>query len=280
MAKIAVIGICGSSTFLQVDHFHREGETLRADGCFTEYGGKGANQAVAARRMGAEVSFLCAVGDDAEADGCRAFAEKQGIKGIFPVKAGKRTTFAVILTDKHGENRVTVCPGAALDQADAEAFAREIISSDVLLLQNEVPEEVNLTAAEIAVKHGVPVILNPAPAREISDALAKCVYAVTPNRDEREAIDPERFGICITTLGSDGCRIEGGAHIPARKTLAVDTTGAGDTFIGVLAACIAEGMKPEEAARYAVCAAGLSVEKPGVLDAVPERAQIEKAMHA
>jgi len=280
MAKITVIGICGSSTFLRVDHFHREGETMTADECFVEYGGKGANQAVAARRMGAEVSFLCAVGEDAEADCCRAFAENEGIRGVFSVKSGKRTTFAVILTDKNGENRVTVCPGAALEPADVYAFAQEIMESDVLLLQNEVPEDVNLAAAKIAAEHGVPVILNPAPAREIRDALAELLFAVTPNREEREKLEPKRFGLCITTLGSDGCRIEGGAHIPARETQAVDTTGAGDIFNGVLAVCIAEGMTPEEACSYAVCASGLSVEKPGVLNAIPARTQIEEALKA
>lgn len=278
MAKIAVIGICGSSSFLTVDHFHREGETLTAESAFTEFGGKGANQAAAAAKMGAEVSFLAAVGDDAGGDGCRAFAARQGICGVFPVKAGEPTAFAFILTDRTGENRVTVYRGAALTAEDAADFEREIASSGVLLLQNEVPEEVNLAAARIAAKHGVPVILNPAPAREIPAELAALCYAVTPNREELSHLEPSRFRNCVATLGKDGCVVNGTCRIPARKSAAVDTTGAGDTFNGILAVCIAEGMCLEEACRYAVCGAGLSVEKHGVVDAVPDRAAVEAAL--
>ncbi len=278
MVKIAVIGICGNSVFLPVEHFHQPGETLTASACFEEVGGKGINQAVAAARMGAQVSFLAAVGDDESGKSCIAQIEKTGVHGRYARRKGEKTTFAFILTDGHGENRVTVYRGAELTEADVVAFESAIAESDVLLLQNEVPEAVNEAAAALAKKYGVKVILNPAPSRPLSEKLAGLVDVVTPNEREFEAIKDRQFPVCITTLGGAGCRIDGEKTLPALTVEAVDTTGAGDTFNGVLAVCLAEGMNTEEACRWAVAAAGLSVTKRGVLDAIPRRAEIERML--
>jgi len=292
MAKIAVIGICGNSVFMHTDHFHANGETVVADSVLEEIGGKGFNQAVAAARMGAEVSFLAAVGDDRDGQACVQVAEEEGLKGCFCVKKGKRTTFAFILTDKHGENQVTVYRGAELTAADVLTFEQEIAASDILLLQQEVPEAVNETAMQIAEKHGIKVILNPAPIREISDWMAEKVYIITPNEQEQQAIDSGRFQNVITTLGAKGCMIREReesrtrkgecfrdykeAMIPAIETTAVDTTGAGDTFNGVLAVCLAEGMDLITACKYAVTASGISVSRKNVLNAIPYRVEIER----
>lgn len=278
MAKISVIGICGNSIFMNVDHFHQKGETLVADSVFEEIGGKGINQAVACARMGAEVSFLAAIGDDSDGEKCRQIAKENDINGFFAVKNGEKTTFAVIITDKNGENQVTGFRNAELSAADVLSFENEIASSDILLLQNEVPEAVNETATQIAKKHNVEIILNPAPIRQIPDKIAKAVFAVTPNEQEKQAIDISRFKNCITTLGSKGCDINGETFIKAIEVKAVDTTGAGDTFNGVLAVCIAEGMPLETACRYAVCASGLSVTKKYVLNSIPPREEIERKM--
>ena len=278
MAKISVIGICGNSIFMNVDHFHEKGETLVADSVFEEIGGKGINQAVACARMGAEVSFLAAIGDDNDGEKCRQIAKENNINAFFAVKNGEKTTFAVIITDKNGENQVTVFRNAELSVDDVISFENEIASSDVLLLQNEVPEAVNETAVEIAKKHNVEIILNPAPIKQISDKIAKAVFAVTPNEQEKQAIDISHFKNCITTLGSNGCDINGEAFIKAIDVKAVDTTGAGDTFNGVLAVCIAEGMTLRTACKYAVCASGLSVTKKYVLNSIPTRKEIERNM--
>ena len=278
MPKIAVIGICGKSTFMTADHFHENGETLIATSIFEEMGGKGINQAIAAARMGAEVSFLAAVGDDAPASECRKLAEDNGIKANLAEKKGFITPVAFILTDKNGENRVTEYSTAELTAEDVEAFKEEIISSDILLLQQEVPPEVNEKAAEIACQSNVKVILNPAPAREINDFFAQNIYLVTPNEQEAEYINPKRFKNCITTLGSRGCIINGGTVIPALPVKPVDTTGAGDTFNGVLAVCIAEGMTFENACRYAVTASGLSVSEKYVINSIPHRTETERRM--
>ena len=274
MAKIAVIGIAGMSVFMRVDHFHAEGETLHADSLLTEIGGKGINQAVAAARMGAEVCFLAAVGDDAAAAECAATAEQDSICAHWAVKKGKKTPFAYILTDKKGANRVTVYQDAHLSPADVDGFAERIASADILLLQNEVPEQVNARAIAIARSHGVRVIYNPAPPRRISEALARDIFLVTPNEQEAQALPPFAFAHCITTLGGEGCDVDGEVRIPATSARAVDTTGAGDTFNGVLAAAIAEGATLADAARLATCAAGISVTRRGVLTAIPYRNEL------
>lgn len=276
MAKIAVIGICGNSFFLHADHFHERGETIVADSVYEEIGGKGINQAVAAARMGAEVSFLAAVGDDRDGQICIQTAESEGIKGSFCVKQGERTTFAFILTDKQGENQVTGYHGAELTVADVIAFEDEIAHSDILLLQQEVPCEVNEMAVQLAKKHDVKIILNPAPIREISGKIAEAVYMVTPNEQEKQAIESSLFQNVITTLGKRGCLINEEILIPAIKTQAVDTTGAGDTFNGVLAVCLAEGMDLAAACKYGVTAAGISVGRKYVLNAIPYREESER----
>lgn len=276
MAKISVIGICGNSIFLSVDHFHQKGETVVAKKCFEEIGGKGINQAIAAARMGADVSFLAAIGDDSDGIACKLITDKENIKGCFAVKGDTKTTFAFILTDSEGENQVTEYIGAELTVQDVMNFENEIKESDILLIQQEVPNLVNKTAVALAEKHGVKVILNPAPIREISDNIAKTVFLVTPNEQESKAIDISDYKNCITTLGNKGACINGKTIIPAPKVTAVDTTGAGDTFNGVLAVLLAEGKDLDLACRYAVAAATISVTKPNVLNAIPTKSDIEK----
>ncbi len=275
MAKISVIGICGNSVFMTVDHFHEKGETLSASSLFEEYGGKGMNQAVAAARFGGEVSFLAAVGNDSDAEGIKTVLEQNGITHCLVKKSCESTAKAFILTDKSGENQVTVYKGASLSAEDVPLFEKQIASSDILLLQHEVSDAVNLKAIEIAKKHNVKVILNPAPISEIPNIVADYVFAVTPNEQEEAAICESRFQNVIKTIGSKGCVINGKTAIPSPCVTAVDTTGAGDTFNGILAVMIAEGNSLELACKYATAGAALSVTKPYVLNAIPTRQEIE-----
>jgi len=130
----------------------------------------------------------------------------------------------------------------------------------------------------LAEKHGIKVILNPAPIDEISDIVAEKVFAVTPNEQEMQAIDAKRFKNCITTVGKKGCIINGKEEVPAIEVDVLDTTGAGDTFNGVLAVCIAEGMNLKKACEYAVTASGISVGRKYVLGAIPYREEIEERL--
>lgn len=278
MAKISVIGIAGNSIFMETDHFHQKGETIEAKSLFEEIGGKGFNQAAAAQRMGARVSFLCATGDDDTRNKCIDAAKENKIDALFLKKEGKSSPLAFILTDKTGENKVTVHTGASLEETDVELFRDEIISSDVLLLQNEVPQEVNIKAAQLAKENGVKVILNPAPPREISKELAKNTDVVIPNEQEWEAIKKLSFPHTVVTLGEKGCLLDGQKEIPAKKCVAIDTTGAGDTFCAVFSVCIAEGMSLEKACEYASAGASLEIMKKGVLGAIPKRDEIERIM--
>ncbi len=278
MVKIAVIGLCGHSTFMRADHFHQKGETLMATSTSEEIGGKGFNQAIAAVRMGAEVSFLAAVGDDANGLLCAEALAQNNVKPFLKTKADKKTTFAFILTDSSGQNQVTEFIGAELTPEDVLSFEEEIKSCDILLLQHEVPVCVNEVAVEIAKKYGVKVILNPAPIDRIPESIAENVFAITPNEQERTAIEIEKFRNVITTLGDKGCSINDEIFIGSLPVKAVDTTGAGDTFNGVFSVCIAEGMDLETASKYAVCASGISVTKSGVLNAIPTREEIERNM--
>jgi ribokinase len=279
MAKISVIGICGNSIFMNVDHFHEKGETLVANSVHEEIGGKGINQAVACAKMGAEVSFLGAIGDDIDGEKCKQTAIDFGINGCFAVKKGMKTTFAVILTDENGENQVTGYRCAELCVDDVVSFENEIASSDILLLQHEVPEAVNEIAIEIANKHNVKVILNPAPIRPIPDKITESVFAVTPNEQEKQAINTNQFKNVITTLGKNGCSINDKTFIKAIDVKPIDTTGAGDTFNGVLAVCLAEGKDIETACKYAICGSGLSVTKSGVLNSIPTKEEIERKIN-
>lgn len=277
MPKIAVIGICGQSTFMSVDHFHQNGETLNADSIFCELGGKGINQAVAAARMGAEVSFLGAVGDD-YAEECCSFTKINNIKGYWIRKSAQNTANAFILTDKTGENRVTVFRGAELTPEDVNVFYDEIKTSDVLLLQNEVPEEINEKAINIAFENNVKVILNPAPARDIKKEISDKIFLIVPNEQEKNYINTNNFKNCVITLGSKGCLVNG-ELIPAIKTQVVDTTGAGDTFCGVLATGIAEKLDLKASCVRALVASGLSVSKKHVIASIPTRKEVERRMN-
>lgn len=273
MSRIAVIGIAGNSVFLPVERFHVGGETVEAKSVHFEPGGKGFNQAVSAARYGAEVAFLGAVGADGY-DGIKKYLESDGIKAYLPLKQGC-SAFAAIVTDANGINHVTVHQGVDLTPADVDAFADEITSADILLLNNEVPENVNIRAIEIAKANGVKVVLNPAPARESAAYILDNVDLFTPN--EHETLGIEDKSNMIVTLGSKGCLLkELGEVVPAISAgKVVDTTGAGDTFNGVLVAMLADGADLKTAALKANTASGIGVTRKYAASSIPTKAEID-----
>ncbi len=268
MSRVAVIGLVGRSMFFEIPRFHSGGETIHADGFHEEWGGKGFNQAVAAARQDAAVTFLGAV-NASDAKPLRDFCAKEGIRTILATKKNP-TACAAILTDATGETRVTVYPGAELEARDVDGFAGAIATADVLLLNNEVPETVNLAAVELAVKYGVKILFNPAPARKQPVAIRDAVSVWTPNEFEEAALGDVQ-GEVVTTLGSKGCRIRStGGTIPAAPCeRVVDTTGAGDTFSGVLAVRLAEGESLRDACVAANAAATKCVSTRYVMPSIP-----------
>ena len=274
MSNIAVIGIIGNSVFLPVERFHEGGETVEALSLHFEPGGKGFNQAVAAKRSGANVSFLAAVGHEYRSE-FADFLNNEGIRHTLVFKE-ESSAFAAIVTDKSGSNHVTVYQGAQLSANDVFLFEEAIKEADILLLNNEVPEDVNIEAIKIAKKHGVKCILNPAPARKTSAYVIDNIDLFTPNEHESLGIEDKQN--VVMTLGSKGCLIKStGETVPTVKCgTVVDTTGAGDTFNGVLSAMLANGYNIAGAARIANAVASLGVTRKYAVSSIPSDEEIRE----
>ncbi len=268
--SIAVIGLVGHSVFMEVPRFHEGGETIHATSLHEEWGGKGFNQAVTVARQGCDVDFLGAIHEDDQAS-LAALEQREEHLRLSVVLTRKPTAHAAILTNPQGETRVTVYPGAMLEPGDVDAFEASIKKADFLLLNNEVPEAVNLRAVDLAQRHGTRILFNPAPACPLPEAIRQAVYLFTPNEFEAAALDGVTAKV-VTTLGARGCRIrETDEVIPAPAYGAVvDTTGAGDVFNGVLAVRLAAGDPLPVACAAANAAAAQSVTRHFVLPSIPK----------
>ena len=274
MSKVAVIGIIGNSVFMPVKRFHVGGETIESSSVHFEPGGKGFNQAVAASRCGVKVSFLGAVGKEFRREFAE-FLDNEGINHTLVFKDDS-TAFASIITDEEGNNHVTVYQGAQLSVDDVKNFEKEIKDADVLLLNNEVLEDVNIEAIKIAKKYGVKCLLNPAPARKTCKYILDNVDIFTPN--EHETLGIEEKENVIMTLGKNGCLIKANNKIiPAINCgKVIDTTGAGDTFNGVLSAMLSKQMWIESAVEIANAVASLGVTRKYAVSSIPTSKEIEK----
>ena len=257
-------------------------------------GGKGANQAVAARRLGADVSFICKVGRDIFGDNAISGYQKEGIDCSRILRSDKASGTALILVDGNAENCIAVAPGANADLTpeDVDSVADVIRSADYLILQLEIPVESVLRAAKIAHEAGVYVILNPAPACHLPEELFGYISLITPNQTESALLSGvednldaavERLmqlGVkdVVVTLGSKGSLVisEGAKTlVPSLKVKAVDTTAAGDTFCGALCVALSEGCSLVDAAGFATKASALTVQKMGAQDSIPFRSDIK-----
>ena len=303
--KIGVIGLGGQSAFLAANHFPAPGQTISCKGLFFEPGGKGYNQAIAAARMGVAVTFIGAVGNDDNGQICRKDLIKQGVNPCL-VEKKIPTAYAVITTDAKGENTVCVFPGAAKALTPEDLRCSEVMAQlkqcSCLLLQNELTPNCLMEAIRIGRELKIPVIFNPAPAENVPLEALKESDWITPNYNEAkllagfsgedmpsEAALAERFremGIsrCVITMGSKGAAVIDGeklTNIPAfTYAQAVDTTGAGDTFNGVLTAGLVSGWDVQQAAMYAAVAAGISVTRKGAAGSIPQKNEIDGAYKA
>jgi ribokinase len=301
-ASIAVVGSLNMDLVIRSPRIPRPGETILGGELHTVPGGKGANQAVAAARLGAQVSMIGRVGQDAFAAPLLENLVADGIDHAFVLQDGEAATgVALIVVDDNGENSIVVSSGANMQlfPADAEAAESAIAAADLLILQLEVPLETVIRSAELARIHGVKVVLNPAPAQPLPAELLSMVDVLVPNESEAalltglptgtqtevakavEALLGSGVGTVILTLGERGAlpaRKGEMQVVPAFDVEPVDTTAAGDAFVAGLAVALAEGRDLYEAVRWGNAAGGLAATKLGAQTSLPTRQALERLL--
>lgn len=297
--RIAVVGSANIDLTTFTNQFPKPGETIFGQKFDLGFGGKGANQAVAARLCGAEVFMVARVGSDLFGPATIENFRKQGIDPTHVKQVeGLSSGVAPIFVEPNGQNRILVVKGAndALMPADVDAAAETLKSADCIVLQFEIPVETVYYTVEFARKHGIRCILNPAPAQPVDlDALKDLDYFV-PNESEAETItgspvkNVEDAKQCaeklvaggirrvIITLGANGSLLagrDGSEHVPPFAVNSIDSTGAGDAFIGSFAVFLGEGVPEKEAVRRANLYAGLSTTGVGTQKSFYDRARFD-----
>ena len=275
MASVAVVGSYGVGLTVELDRVPNAGETIVGRTFRTDHGGKGSNQAIGAARLGAEVDFLTAVGDDAFGRAAIALWQEEGVRAE-AILAPAATMTAPILVEPNGQNRIVVVPGALehLGPAHVDSFSDRIAAAEICVVQLEIPVWTALYALEVAAAAGVRTILNPAPAPPEPIA-PHCDY-VTPNEIEAPAVRGCDATV-VLTLGDEGAELRG-ERIPAFAAAPIDTTGAGDAFTAAFAVALAEGEDEREAARWGCAAGAHMVEHQGVVPGLPTREQLERRL--
>lgn len=300
--KIVVLGSINMDLVAIAPSLPAPGETVMGSEFATLPGGKGANQAVAAARLGADVRMIGRVGDDVFGPTLLESLHATGVDASDIVTTpGTSSGIAVILLDEGRENYIVGIYGAnmACNEVQVEAASRALDGADALLLQMEIPLEISLQTARIAQEKGVRVIYDPAPPSMIPPQAYTAFDIIAPNQSEAEVLT----GITVTDiasaqeaakvlrsrgaptaivkLGEDGVVYafsDCTGHVPAFQVEAVDTVAAGDGFAGALAVALAEGCSFEDALRFANAAGGLVVTKRGAQDAMPDRAEVERLL--
>jgi ribokinase len=275
VARVAVVGSYGVGLTVELDRVPEAGETVVGRSFRSDHGGKGSNQAVGCARLGAEVDFLTAIGDDPFGSAALALWEEERVRAE-AVVADAPTMSAPIFLEPSGQNRIVIVPGALehLSRAHVDAFAERIAAADVCVVQLEIPVATALHALEVARAAGVRTIHNPAPAPP--EPIAPVVDYLTPNETEAPSVRDAR-GVLVLTLGEQGAQI-GDERVPAFPATAVDTTGAGDAFTAAFAVAIAEGVDALEAVRWGCAAGAHMVEHPGVVPGLPTRVELEERL--
>lgn len=290
---VVVVGSSNTDMVVTAPRIPAPGETILGGAFIEAAGGKGANQAVAAARLGAKVTFVARVGTDALGTAAIAHYQSEGIDTSYIVQdEGARSGVALIIVDANGENAIAVASGAnmRLTPEDVARAAGVIRGADVVMLQLEIPYETIQYTVNLAADAGIPILLNPAPARSLDAALLRKIKYLTPNESEAEGLT----GLLVTddstanqaaqalralgvetvllTRGADGVSWakEGGCgHVAAPRVQAVDTTAAGDAFNGGLAVALARGMELSEALQFACQVGALAVTRLGAQPSLP-----------
>ena len=299
MQKILVIGSFMTDLVIQSDRFTEEGETIIGNSFGQFTGGKGANQAVAAARLGGNVEMLGELGDDSFGKDQIASMNENGIKND-NVLFSKTVPSGIgnPQLDGNGNNRIVVVPGANFEfsPADLDKLEHVIEESDIIILQLEIPIETVYEAITLAGKHGKTVILNPAPAQDLDPKYAKDVTYITPNEHEAQlltgintenmegikaaahALLEQGYKNVLITLGDKGSYFTDGnseVTVKSHKVKAVDTTAAGDSFIGAFAYGLSVGNSIEQSLDYASAVSAVAVTKMGAQPSLPTRDEVD-----
>ncbi|MGM8364977.1 ribokinase [Virgibacillus sp. W0181] len=300
MANIIVVGSYVVDLMSRTPHIPTAGETVLGGPFRMGPGGKGGNQAVAAARLGSEVTMVTKVGEDIFGDEAIKNFEQEGISSKYITRHPDEVTgTALIAVDDHSENMIVVAPGACgkITKADVEKAKADFETADIVLLQLETSMEAVEATVNLAHSLGKQVVLNPAPYQEVTNDLLSKVTYVTPNEteaslltgievnDEASARKASKILVekgvnkVIITLGKQGCFVydgsDDGRFVQAYQVKAVDTTGAGDAFNGAFATFIADGFSLDEAVGRANAVGALSVTKVGTAPAMPYKNELE-----
>ncbi len=293
MKKIVVFGSINVDLVSFAKRFPEPGETINGAGFEIHQGGKGANQAVAAAKLGSRTVVIGAVGRDFFGDFLIDSMKKSGVETEAILKLDGTSGVAAIWVDESGENSIILNAGAngKIDSSFLEKVENFVRDASILLLQLEIPYDSVEKAAKIAHEKGVKIILDPAPARSLSDDLISSIDYVTPNEIEiSQIVDGKSLKEKIEKLESKGPRVvvkagtkgvyilENGKliNLKAFKVRAVDTTGAGDCFNGALAVSLSGGMKLKDSCIFAMAASAISVTRKGAGTSFPMRDEVEK----
>ncbi|MCD7034137.1 ribokinase [Metabacillus sp. GX 13764] len=292
MAKITVIGSASIDLVVEAKRRPAIGETIMGESFKTVPGGKGANQAVAAARLGADVTMIGCIGDDAFGEQILSNLKANGVNTEYMEQIQQMESGTAHITLAEGDNSIIVVKGA--NQFVLPSLVEKALpilrKSQMVLIQQEIPEETVEYVSEICSTYSIPLLLNPAPARPVSKKVLQQAAYLTPNESEAavlfgEAGISEAFkqypNKLLVTEGSNGVRFYNGSEeivVPGYKVEVVDTTGAGDTFNAGFAVAMSEGMRLEESIRFANRAASLSVTKFGAQGGMPIREEVEKKL--
>jgi ribokinase len=298
LGEIIVIGSSNTDMVVKTDKLPFPGETKLGGTFFMNAGGKGANQAVAAARLGGNVTFITKVGKDIFGQQTLSNLEREGINIEFVSSDEKEPSgVALIMVNEEGENCIVVAPGSnAMLTPDDFKQTERIKEAEVILIQLEIPVSTVASVIRNAKASGQKVILNPAPAQKLDDSLLDGLFMITPNEseasfltgikvvDDKTASDAadilSRKGVqnVIITMGASGAFIKSGEiakRVPVQSVKAVDTTGAGDVFNGALAVAILEGKDLEEAVAFSNRASAVSVTRMGAQSSIPYRKEMD-----
>ena len=292
-SRIVVIGSSNTDMVVRAERLPAPGETIIGGKFFMNAGGKGANQAVAAARLGGTVSFIAKIGNDVFGKEAMALFEKEGIDcSCVSIDSESPSGVALITVNHEGENCIVVAPGAnaALSPKDFESNIKLIRQADILLMQLEIPLETIAWAIDTGASEKTKIILNPAPAQIIPDRILKRVDIITPNETEAgiltgiavtdpasaertaKALLQKGVGSVVITMGAQGAFLMDKNQIqliPAPAVRAVDTTAAGDIFNGALAVGLSNGLSLREAVKFGIRVASISVTRMGAQSSAP-----------